>query len=146
MLPATLSAGDGDKTESWSPPAVFYSLSVIGRTIEHDGQQMRCFTADEGRQVLLPMFSDYQALFRAAWIWEAQKAEYEATISEIETGIKHQKGVIAYYQDDAEHWREVAKERVKQLESSKKLDWVPWTLVVVESLAFGAFGVWSAAK
>lgn len=136
----------GEIETKWAPPSVVYSISTIGQTISHDGKQMRCYTVEEGKQVIIPMFADYRALFKAAWLWEAQRAEYEAIISTLKTKLVLRKGAVAFYKDDSEHWRAVAKMRVEQLESSGKMDWVPWTLVVLESLAFGVVGVWAASK
>lgn len=152
LLPGTSIGEDSDADESgteeevddldgWKPPTVVYSLTTIGMDIDHDGHRMRCYTAKEGRAVLLPMFADYRALHRMSWLWMAAKAEFEAKLSLMDTKLSLKEGAVSFYMDESDHWREVAKARSKRLRLSEKWSWVPWAIVVVESLAVGVIGV-----
>jgi len=134
-----------EELDGWTPPSQTYAISNIGRNIEQDGVQYKCYTPEEGRSVLLPMFADYRALLRVAWLWMAAKAEFEAMISAANTKLDLFKLQLAFYQDEAENWMNIAKARAQKFELAQKWAWVPWALVVAESLVVGVVGVKAAA-
>jgi hypothetical protein len=148
ILPGTSKADDKDaatggaisQLDGWTPPQNVYSLSTIGRYVDVDGQQMKCYTAQEGKAVLLPMFADYRSLHRTSWLWWAAKNEYDSKVSAMATKLSIQAGTITFYKDESEHWWKVARSKARQYELSQKWSWVPWALVVVESVAFGVLG------
>jgi len=138
-------ASAAEQLDGWQPPTVVYSLTTIGRQVDVDGVQMKCFTATEGREVLMPMFADYRALIRMSWLWVAAKAEYEASIATMGTKLKLQDGTIAFYTDESDHWYQVSKVKGNRLERAQRFTWVPWAIVVLESLLVGGLGVYAMA-
>lgn len=138
MQPGISKAGEHPE---WSPPTKLYSITTVGRHVMHDGESLRCYTLTEGKQVLIPMFADYRALFEASWVWEAQRAELESTILTLKAKIALNEGAISFYQDEADHWRKIAGDRDLKLERSKRWSWVPWGIVVVQSIAVSIVGI-----
>jgi len=147
MLPGILSAEEEDKKtaidelDGWTPPARVYEISNIGRNVELEGEKLRCYTVEEGRQVLLPMFADYRSLWDTSRLWVAAKAEFENKISLLENKIDLQANQIAFYQDESEHWYKVSLVKENKLRNVQKWAWVPWSLLVVENLVVGVLGV-----
>lgn len=141
LLTTSRAESNEEKKPEWKPPTVVYSLSTIGRYIEHEGDKLRCYTADEGRMVLIPMFADYRALFKAAWLWEAERTELLHQIDLLERMLSITTSEVAFYKDKSDNWQAIAKAKANKLELSQRWTWVPWSLVVIESLAVGIIGV-----
>ena len=135
-----------EQLKNWSPPPVAYSLSTIGRTITHDGESLRCYTVQEGKQVLMPMFADYRALYRVAWLWMAARAEYQAIVTASESRARVQDGMILFYKDESENWYKVANAKNNRLELRERWSWLPWALLAAESLVVGIFGIANSSK
>ncbi|MCP4569032.1 MAG: hypothetical protein GY841_15770 [FCB group bacterium] len=130
----------------WEPPAVVYSLSTIGRNIEHNGESLRCYTVQEGKQVLMPMFADYRSLSRVAWLAKAAIAEHKALVAGMNTKLELKEGMIAFYKDESAQWYNVAQFKKKRLELKERWSWVPWSLLVAGSFAVGIAGITNVSK
>ncbi len=130
----------------WSPPAVVYSLSTIGRNIVHEGETLRCYTAQEGKRVLMPMFADYRATYRMSWLAVAAFAEYRAKVAALDTKLTLTNGLIATYKDELNNWYEVSKTLKYRLDSKERWSWVPWSMLVTSSLVIGIVGIRNSSK
>lgn len=130
----------------WSPPSVAYSLSTIGRNIEYEGEQLRCYTVQEGKSALTPIFADYRSMYRMSWLAVAAMAEYQAKVSALNTKLTLSESMIAFYRDESDNWYKVSQSKEKLLESKERWSWVPWSMLVAASCAFGITGIASASK
>ena len=120
-----------------------------GRTLEAEGVEYKCFTLDEYK-VVAHLVVDYN------WLWEhtlkleranallTAKAEIQAERvslwqSQVDT-LERERDYLSKLFDE-EHGL-----RLKIENRDRALGWIPWALVVAESIAIGAIGLYAGAN
>lgn len=141
LIPYSIAAEDQRPSERVREP--------IGQIIEHEGTKYKAFTLEEWKQ-MAHLILDYHVIWdyslnleleidslkREAKLWEQRVDIWKSATDE-----QRARGDILSKLFDEEH-----KMRLKLEKQYRTLGWVPWTLVVVESIAFGIVGVYSGVK
>lgn len=118
----------------------------IGQVIEHNGAEYKAFNLEEWKQVS-HFILDYHLLFDYALSLEAEydyiQEKFELYQDEVdlwkaEAKRQNKRGNILSKMFDREH-----KFRLSLEKRDKMWNWIPWTLVVVESVAVGFLGAYS---
>ncbi len=110
---------------------------------------MRCFDLAQYKE-LGHIWIDYVSLYKYSiymnGIRDSLELELGLTRQRLElwkqqAAREKERGDLLRVMYDQEHGRLVAWEK-----QSKAMAWVPWTLVIVESLVIGAVGIWAATE
>jgi len=120
-----------------------------GRTLESEGIEYKCFTLDEYKSVA-HLVVDYN------WLWDhtltleqerallAAKAEVQAQRVELwQTQVESLEREREYLSKlfDSEHGL-----RLRLEARDRAVGWIPWAIVVLESVAIGAIGLYSGVN
>lgn len=120
-----------------------------GRTLESEGTEYKCFTLDEYKSVA-HLVVDYD------WLWDhtltleqesalfAAKAEVQAQRVELwQTQVESLEREREYLSKlfDSEHGL-----RLRLEARDRAVGWIPWAIVVLESVAIGAIGLYAGAS
>ncbi len=121
----------------------------MGRSITQDGVEYKAYTLAEYKQ-LGHLILDYHLLWDYSLSLELDISSYERETVQWEfrmntwkeaTEAQRARGDILSKMFDEEHELRLGLEK-----QHKAFGWVPWALVVVESIAIGVLGVYSGAK
>jgi hypothetical protein len=120
-----------------------------GKTITQDGVEYRAFTVEEFR-ALKHLFTDYHLLWDYSLSLEnditSMEREIELWKSRMSAWEDETKRQIAYSQQLSSLFDKEHNLRLKLEKRNDALGWVPWALVVVESVAIGVFGVYAGSR
>ncbi len=120
-----------------------------GQTLNVEGVEYKCFTLDEYKDVA-HLVVDYR------WFWDhtltlERENALLVSMSEVQTQrveiwkeqVESLEGEREFLSDlfDAEHGL-----RLKLEAKDRALGWIPWAIVVLESVAIGAIGLYAGAK
>lgn len=126
-----------------------HRVEPIGRTITHEGVEYKAYTLQEYKQ-LAHLILDYHLLWSYSLSleleiesWKREKTDWKLRVETWKEAAEVQKsrGDQLSKLFDAEHAL-----RLKIEKSHRTLGWIPWALVVVESVAIGVLGVYSGAQ
>jgi hypothetical protein len=120
-----------------------------GKTIVHDGVEYRAYSLDEYKE-LKHLFVDYHSL------WDYSLSIEDDVISMAEE-IELWQFRVDGWKEESERQANYAKQlsslfdkehdlRLKLEKRNDMLGWVPWALVVVESVAIGVAGAYVSVK
>jgi len=144
MLWTTPLAAD-DKPER--PSA--HRFEPIGQTIVHEGVEYKAYTLEEYKR-LAHLILDYHLLWTYSLSleleiesWKREKKDWQLRVETWKESAEVQKARGDQLSEtfDAEHALRLRIEK-----QQRTLGWVPWALVVVESIAIGILGVYSGAQ
>ena len=138
-------SADGDR----GAPTVERELPA-GRTVEVDGETLHAFTARELAEIV-KLEDDYH-WFWANWLRlsaahsiavgeELQLAEKRVLICRESLDL-----VTADREILRAAWKDERRLRLDARNEARIREWVPWAIVVVESVAFGVVGVWAGVS
>lgn len=128
------------KAERWEPE---------GRIIEHEGAKYWAYTLEESRK-MEHIFEDYHLMWKYITSVEVDILSYQREVKQWQFRVdnwkeasetQRRRGDMLSKMFDEEH-----RLRLNIESTHNKFNWVPWTLLVIESVAFGAIGVYSAAS
>ena len=131
------------------PRPTEYRTQPLGRVITHEGVDYKAFTLNEWKQ-WGHLKLDYSLLWDYSLSLELEIASFERDIRSWQLRIdvwkttaenERSRGDMLSSMFDEEH-----KLRLKIQRQQQMLGWVPWAIVVVESIAIGVLGVYSGAK
>ncbi len=120
-----------------------------GEDITLEGRALRCFDLAQYKE-LGHIWIDYVSLYKYSiymnGIRDSLELELGLTRQRVElwkqqAAREKERGDLLRVMYDQEHGRLVAWEK-----QSKAMAWVPWAIVVVESLVIGAVGIWAATE
>jgi hypothetical protein len=150
-LMAFVVPANSDEEEQWTRPTQHRQFPS-GTDIVHEGVEVRCFTVEEGKKIK-HLVIDYDDLYYAAIRWEGIRRGLESKIAGLELRLELHQEMVTELQSDRQWWKKLFqaehKYRMKIEMTIQKKDrwrWVPWTLVVVESLTMGVIGTINATK
>lgn len=121
----------------------------MGRTITHEGVEYKAYTLQEYKQ-LAHLILDYHLLWSYSLSleaeiesWKREKIDWKLRVETWKEAaeVQRSRGDQLSELFDAEHAL-----RLKLEKNQRALGWVPWALVVVESVAIGILGVYSGAQ
>jgi len=120
-----------------------------GRTVEVDGEQLRAFTPKELAE-LVKLEDDYLWFFDNWKLAIAAKSKALAEVENRESRLSICKESLDLAVKDRDllrvAWTDERRLRLEARNAAAVREWIPWALVVVESIAFGVVGVYAAAK
>jgi len=118
-----------------------------GRTVEVDGEQLKAFTAEEYAEVV-KLEDDYR-WFWSNWI-RLSAAHAIAVNDELRIAkerVSLCRETLDLVSSDREilrdAWKDERRLRLEARNAAAVREWIPWALVVVESIAFGVVGIYA---
>lgn len=135
-------AADANDTKLSRPETL--RQEPAGRVITHEGVKYKAFTLDEWKEHA-HIIVDYRLLWDYSLSLELDIKSFEADIKVWEMRValwketaesQKERGDILSSMFDAEH-----ELRLKIERQHRATNWIPWALVVVESIAFGVVSV-----
>ena len=126
-----------------------HRFEPIGRTIIHEGVEYKAYTLEEYKR-LGHLILDYHLLWTYALSleseiesWKREKVDWKIRVETWKEAAEVQRARGDQLSEvfDAEHALRLRTEK-----QQRALGWVPWALVVVESIAIGILGVYSGAQ
>ena len=121
----------------------------LGTQVELEGVPHRCFDLDEYKAIG-HIWIDYLDLHKNAVFMLAQNRSLQLELElsgqriklwQDQAGREKDRGDLLKVAYDEEHKKLAAWQK-----QSRAMAWIPWVIVVAESLVIGAVGVWAATE